>query len=171
MKDISVISNHRWLDERGIFLKVYNQKNFDEMGIQFIPQETFISVSKKNVVRGIHFQNPPFAHDKLISCIKGRVLDVIVDLRKSSPDYGQVLSLELNEENAKTVFIPKGFGHGFMALTDDTILLYEVSEGYNPEFDKGIHPLSIDFNWPAQELIISERDQSHESFKSFKSEF
>jgi dTDP-4-dehydrorhamnose 3,5-epimerase len=171
INDVLVILNEKFQDERGVFLKLYNQKNFKEVGVSFAPKETFFSVSKKNVLRGMHFQSPPYDHDKLVSCIKGRALDVFVDLRKESKGYGKVYNLELTEDNAKTLFIPKGFAHGFLALSDDTIMLYEVSEGYNPDADKGINPLSIGFEWPVKSPIISARDMKHISFKDFKSEF
>lgn len=171
INDAVVVSNNRFLDERGSFLKVFNHENLLSMGIDFGPKETFLTVSKKDVLRGIHFQTPPFAHDKLVSCLQGQVLDVFIDLRKKSKDYGQVYSLKLSEDDPKTLFLPKGFGHGFLALTDQATLLYEVSEGYNSEYDKGINPLSIDFNWPVKAPLVSARDLEHVQFANFESVF
>tara|TARA_B100001758_G_scaffold208657_1_gene190405 strand:+ start:1442 stop:1990 length:549 start_codon:yes stop_codon:yes gene_type:complete len=160
-------------DLRGIFLESWNKKNFEEIGIN----ENFVqdnqSISSKGVLRGLHFQNPPFAQAKLVSVIKGAVLDVAVDLRKNSPTYGMHYCIELNQKNHKLFFIPKGFAHGFVALEDDTVFSYKCSDFYNKESEESLlwNDKDLAIDWKINNPIVSDKDSIAKSFKDYKSKF
>lgn len=154
-------------DERGEFVKTLNSEEFQKYGLTFDFKEEYYSISQKNVLRGMHFQLPPYAHNKLVYCIKGKVLDVVVDLRKKSPNFGKAFSMELDEHKKNIIYIPKGFAHGFYALEEESIMVYKTSTVYNKDYDSGILWNSIDFNWPCVNPIVSKRDSSFESFLSF----
>src|ERR1035437_6763131 len=124
-------------DNRGDFVKTFHEPLFLELGIQFMPVEEFFSTSHKNVLRGMHFQMPPHDHDKLVYCIRGRVLDVLVDLRKTSPCFRRCASAELSAVNHHLSFIPKGVAHGFLSLDDDSLMVYKTSTFHAPEHDAG----------------------------------
>jgi len=121
----------------------------------------------------LHFQRPPFAQSKLIRVICGRILDIIVDLRKSSDTHGQVFSIELSSENKTQLFVPKGFAHGYATLSDTATVLYKVDQYYNKNYDTGIHPLSesLSIDWRVSEVLLSEKDQQLIDFENFKSPF
>ena len=148
-------------DKRGDFRKSYNIDQFKSAGLLFNPVEIFISTSKKNVIRGMHFQLGASAQDKLITVLKGRVLDVIVDVRRDSKYYNMPFSIELKGDEPYSVFIGKGYAHGFLTLADDTTMQYATSTVYDKERDCGIHWSSINFKWPTNNPILSERDQCH----------
>ena len=162
-------------DERGYFLESFNQEKLKDI----IPKITFIqdneTKSKKGVLRGLHFQKPPFEQSKLVRCIKGEVLDVAVDLRKSSPTYGKSESIILSGQNKKQFFIPKGFAHGFVVLSEEAIFAYKVDNKYSPEFDSGIiwNDEDLKINWllDKKELIISEKDKNLKSLKKIINPF
>jgi dTDP-4-dehydrorhamnose 3,5-epimerase len=158
-------------DQRGSFVKTYHERLFEELGIPFNPKEEFFSVSHKNVVRGMHFQRPSAAHDKLVYCPAGRVLDVVVDLRKSSKTFGQAIARELSDKNREMFFIPVGFAHGFLALEDNTMMVYQTSTVHSPEHDAGILWDSFGFQWPVKEPILSDRDKAFPALKDFQSPF
>ena len=158
-------------DGRGCFVKTFNSKMFEGMGITCRWQEQYYTISKKNVLRGMHFQLPPYDYDKLVTCVKGKVLDVVVDLRKDSPTLHKVISLELSEENRKIIYISNGLAHGFLSQTDNTIMLYNASTVYAQEYDAGILWSSIDLNWPCKDPIVSARDQKHPAIEKFDSPF
>ncbi len=158
-------------DLRGSFVKTYHAGLFEKLGMAFQPLEEFFSVSHKDVVRGMHFQLPPAAHSKLVYCVAGRVLDVVVDLRKSSPTYGQIASRELNAENREMFFIPVGFAHGFRSLEDGTVMVYQTSSVHAPEYDAGILWNSVGFDWGVATPVINERDQRFPGLKEFFSPF
>lgn len=160
----------RFEDQRGSFVKTYHEGLCQALGVNLDVREEFYSVSHKNVLRGMHFQLPPHAHDKLVYCTHGVVLDVLLDLRKG-PDYGKVASAELSGENAHLVFIPKGVAHGFVALADKALMLYKTSTVHAPESDCGIRWDSFDFNWGVVEPIMSVRDQQHSVLADFVSPF
>ena len=157
-------------DSRGSFVKTYQDDQMIEMGISPQFKEEYYSVSKINVLRGMHFQIPPFDHTKLVCCLVGRVLDVLVDLR-AGPTYGEVLALELDARTPQSVFIPKGVAHGFLSLSDNSIMLYKTSTTHSPEHDKGIIWNSINFNWPCREPITSLRDDNHPQLQEFDTPF
>jgi len=157
-------------DERGDFFENYNESKLANIGIpKEFPLE-FQSMSKKGVIRGLHFQKEPFCQGKLVRVVSGKVLDVIVDLRKSSPTYKKWISLILSAENKKMLWIPVGFCHGFLALEDNTVMLYKVTAPYNKEAESGIiwndKEIGIDWQldaWGVPKPILSERDKKFPS--------
>ena len=157
-------------DHRGSFCKPFHSDEFKKHNLNFEIKEQFYSKSKKNILRGLHFQLPPKATKKLVTCISGRVLDCVVDLRKKSPTYLKSFTIELNDPS-KILFIPEGFAHGFCSLEDDSTLLYMNSEVFYPEFDSGIKWNSLGINWPVKAPIISERDEKLVPFKDFNNPF
>ena len=155
-------------DSRGSFMESYRSEWFE--GVRFIQDNEV--VSKKGVVRGLHFQCPPFAQTKLIRVIEGEILDVIVDLRKSSKTFGKVFSVKLTAQNKLQLLVPKGFAHGYATLSDIAAVLYKVDQYYNENYDTGISPLSKDLgvDWRV-ESILSEKDQNLPDYSDFKSPF
>ena len=156
-------------DARGSFMESYRSEWF--AGVKFIQDNE--AVSKKGEIRGLHFQRPPFAQSKLIRVLSGRILDVIVDLRKSSDTFGQVFSIELSSENKTQLLVPKGFAHGYATLSDTATVLYKVDQYYNSPYDTGIHPLSesLSIDWQVSDALLSKKDQTLTDFKDFKSPF
>jgi len=156
-------------DARGRFMESFRSEWF--AGVKFIQDNE--AVSKKGVIRGLHFQRPPFAQSKLIRVISGRILDIIVDLRKSSDTFGQVFSIELSSENKTQLLVPKGFAHGYATLSDTATVLYKVDQYYNKNYDTGIHPLSeaLSIDWQVSDGLLSEKDQQLIDFEDFKSPF
>ena len=167
LEGVYIIENKIFEDERGKFFKTFNKNIFLENGIDVEFRESYYSISKKDVIRGMHFQIPPKDHEKLVYVAKGKVLDVILDLRKNSKSFGKTISIELTSENGRLIFIPKGLAHGFKSLEDDTMMVYNVSTEYENECDLGISWDSFNFEWEAENPIISERDKNFESFAEF----
>lgn len=165
IEGLLIIEPRVFTDQRGYFIETYNEKRYRDAGItaQFVQDNQ--SCSTYGVVRGLHFQRPPYAQAKLVCCTRGRVLDVAVDLRKDSPTYGQWFSVELNEENHRQFFIPKGFAHGFSVLSETAIFTYKCDDFYHPEADGGIllsdPALGIDWQIPEEMRIISDKDTKH----------
>ncbi len=159
-------------DERGYFFESFNQKEFEEnIGkINFIQDNE--SKSKKGVLRGLHFQKPPFEQAKLVRCIKGKILDVAVDIRKNSKTFGEHISIELSEENKKQLFIPRGFAHGFAVLSEDAIFAYKVDNIYKPDYESGIiwNDKDLNINWQLNEneVILSEKDKKLPTFEELE---
>lgn len=151
-------------DNRGYFLESFSKKKFEENigNINFIQDNE--SKSHRGVLRGLHFQNPPFAQAKLVRCIEGKVLDVAVDIRKGSPTYGKYVASELSEQNKKQLFIPRGFAHGFVVLSKIAIIAYKVDNVYAPESESGVlwndPSLKIDWKLEKKELLLSEKDRN-----------
>lgn len=164
---VYIIKNQHFSDFRGEFIKIYN--NYFNLNTDF--KEQYYSISNKGVIRGMHFQLPPYDHIKLVSLIKGRAKDIILDLRKFSNTYGNFISVELSENSKDSIYIPSGFAHGFEALESGTIMLYNVSTVYNSEYDEGILWDSFGVNWNTSTPILSNRDKSFIEFKNFKSSF
>ena len=171
LKDAKLITLPAFADARGTFVKTFHETILKEEGINFVLRESYFSLSKKDVIRGMHFQLPPHHHAKIVFCPQGAILDVIVDLRKSSPTYGQHFAHELSAENHLAYFIPEGFAHGFKSLTDDAITYYLVSSEYSQQHDTGIRYDSIGYGWGVDAPIISERDLSFVNMKEFDSPF
>ncbi len=162
IQGLVIIEPSVFADDRGFFMETYSQKVFAENGIdvQFVQDNH--SRSTKSVLRGLHFQKPPFAQDKLIRCTRGEVLDVAVDIRQNSPTFGQHEAILISEENKKMVFIPKGFAHGFLVLSDVAEFQYKCSEFYNKESEGGLlyNDPELNIDWPNLEnLILSEKDK------------
>ena len=158
-------------DDRGLFVKTYHENLFATFGVSLDIREEFYSISHKNVIRGMHFQLPPHAHDKLVFCTHGAVTDVLLDLRRGK-SYGRVATAELSGDNGQIIFIPKGIAHGFVSLMDDTLMLYKTSTVHAPESDCGIRWDSFGFDWSlVEEPVVSLRDRTHPTFSEYSSPF
>ncbi|MBN2396151.1 MAG: dTDP-4-dehydrorhamnose 3,5-epimerase family protein [Candidatus Atribacteria bacterium] len=166
-----VVKHNVFEDERGLFVKTYNNQIFEKLGIDLKINERYYSISNKNVIRGMHFQTPPADHIKLVTLISGRILDVVLDLRQNSKTFGKFFSLEIDGPQGKTIYIPKGFAHGFKAMENNTIVEYNQTIGYAPENDAGIHFNSFGFDWQTSNPILSARDLEFINFHKFKSPF
>ena len=166
-----VIQFKRFEDERGNFTKTLHAGNFAEKGLGSDFKESYYSSSKKNVIRGMHFQLPPSDHFKMVYPVSGKVLDVILDLRKNSPTYLKFFSVELSLEKANGIYIPKGMAHGFATLSEEATLVYLTSTVYDPEKDTGVLWSSVSFNWPIDQPLLSKRDQQFIELKDFDSPF
>jgi dTDP-4-dehydrorhamnose 3,5-epimerase len=166
-----VLQPRIFTDRRGDFVKTFHAEIFRELGLNFAPREEFFSTSAKNVLRGMHFQLPPAAHAKLVYCLTGSVLDVVLDLRKSSPTFGRVFSRELSAVNRELLFIPAGLAHGFLSLTDHSLMVYQTDTIHSPAYDAGIAWNSFGFNWPVENPIMSERDEKFPALREFNSPF
>jgi len=158
-------------DLRGAFVKTYQESNFVNIGMGVTWNEQYYSISKKGVLRGLHFQLPPHAHQKLVYCLSGEVVDVAVDLRINSPTYGQHDFVQLSAEKRNGVFIDVGLAHGFYTISESAMLLYNVSTEYEPNFDSGIRWDSAGINWGDINPIISVRDSSLIELNKFESPF
>lgn len=173
IKDLYIIKPKVFLDNRGYFFESYNKEAFTKknISVEFIQDNQ--SLSHKGVLRGLHFQSPPFAQGKLVRVIKGAVLDVAVDIRKDSATYGEHISIELTEENKTMFYIPPGFAHGFVTLCDNTIFSYKCTQVYNKESEGTVfwNDLDLNINWQIENPLISEKDILGTIFKDFKSPF
>ena len=163
-------------DARGYFMESFNAREFAEKtGLEVTFVQDNLSRSRRGVLRGLHFQRPPYAQSKLVGVVKGRVLDVAVDIRKGSATYGQHVAVELTEENHKQMFIPRGFAHGFAVLSEEAIFQYKCDAFYAPEAEGGLSildaSLGIDWGLPMMEAILSEKDTQHPLLKDFESPF
>ncbi len=171
IQDVKKIVLSPFFDVRGNFIKIYNDEVYREIGIEFDFKEQYISTSNKGVIRGMHFQLPPYDCDKLVTVLNGSVLDVVLDLRKSSPTYLQWTEVFLNGKKPETLFIPKGCAHGFLAMEDHSSMLYNVSAAYKPECDTGIRWDSFGYDWKESDPIISGRDCSFTALAQFQTPF
>jgi dTDP-4-dehydrorhamnose 3,5-epimerase len=152
-------------DDRGYFFESYNKELFIENGIDVDFVQDNQSMSSKGTLRGLHFQKPPYEQDKLVSVVRGSVMDVVVDLREDSPTYGQFETFELDSEKKNMVFVPKGFAHGFVSHEDNTIFTYKCSNFYNKESEGGIHYDSLNIDWGYENPIVSEKDKENEKIQ------
>ncbi len=173
IEGILIIQPTFFKDDRGLFFEAYHSDKLKDFGLPENFVQDNVSVSKKGVIRGLHFQNPPFSQGKLVSVSKGAVLDVAVDIRRDSSTYGQHFSLELSDQNHTILYISPGFAHGFLTLEDDTQFVYKCSNVYNKDAEDAIlwndPDLSID--WGIENPIISEKDLKAQKFKTFESQF
>ncbi|MFN5347554.1 MAG: dTDP-4-dehydrorhamnose 3,5-epimerase [Bacteroidota bacterium] len=160
-------------DERGLFYETYSSNRYSDYGIPSSFAQDNESISKKNVLRGLHFQSPPYDQGKLVRVIKGAAIDVAVDIRKQSPTYGKFIMVELTEENKHQFWIPSGFAHGFLSLTDETIFSYKCTNLYNKQSESGLlwNDKDINIKWNIDNPIVSEKDMQFTPFNSFKSPF
>ena len=163
-------------DSRGYFFESFNAKVFREktgLDITFVQDNE--SMSSYGVMRGLHFQRPPYTQSKLVRCVKGKVLDVAVDIRKGSPTYGQHVAVELTEDNHRQFFVPKGFAHGFAVLSQTAVFQYKCDNFYAPEADGGIsildESLGIDWRIPTDKALLSDKDTRHPLLKDFETPF
>jgi dTDP-4-dehydrorhamnose 3,5-epimerase len=172
---VVVIEPRLFEDARGYFFESFSQREFDEKVGRVVFVQDNESKSSYGVMRGLHFQRPPFTQSKLVRCVKGAVLDVAVDIRKGSPTYGQHVAVELTEKNHRQIFISKGFAHGFAVLSETAVFQYKCDEFYHPEADGGISilddSLGIDWRIPMEQAILSEKDTKHALLKDFDSPF
>lgn len=167
-------------DARGYFFESFSERDFNEAmtpilghGIKFVQDNE--SMSSYGVMRGLHFQAPPFTQSKLVRCVKGAVLDVAVDIRKGSPTYGQHVAVKLTEDNHRQFFVPRGFAHGFAVLSETAVFQYKCDNFYAPQADGGISikddSLGIDWQIPVEKALLSEKDTKHALLKDFDSPF
>ncbi|MEE1961608.1 dTDP-4-dehydrorhamnose 3,5-epimerase [Allomuricauda taeanensis] len=173
LKGCFIIEPTIFEDERGYFFESYNHKNFCEAigrEVNFVQDNQ--SFSKKGVLRGLHFQKGEHAQAKLVSVLEGRIQDVVVDLRKDSPTFGQHLSIELSEENKKQIFIPKGFAHGFLTLSESAMIFYKCDNYYNKKAEGGIRyddvDLGIEWRLDSKDLLLSGKDSILSDLKSIR---
>jgi dTDP-4-dehydrorhamnose 3,5-epimerase len=150
----------RHQDDRGLFVKTFHAEWFREHGLETDFREDFYSVSRRGVLRGMHFQSPPYQHAKLVYCVKGRILDAVVDLRSDSQGFGLHEILELSDDNGWVLYLPRGVAHGFYVLSDEAITAYRVTSEYRPEADSGVRWDTCGIAWPNNSPIISARDSS-----------
>lgn len=175
IEGVVIIEPRLFQDDRGYFFESYSEKDFNRevREIHFVQDNE--SKSSYGVMRGLHFQRPPFTQSKLVRCVKGAVLDVAVDIRKGSPTYGQHVAVELTEDNHRQFFIPRGFAHGFAVLSPEAVFQYKCDNFYHPEADGGISILDssfgIDWRIPTDHAILSEKDTRHPLLKDFDSPF
>ena len=166
LPEIKIINGKRFNDERGFFTETYKLSSFTELGLPKFVQDN-LSESRKGVIRGLHWQNSPFSQGKLVRCVRGKILDVVVDIRKESRYYGQYFSIVLNQLQPKFLWIPEGFAHGFQSLEDETIVEYKVDKYWNTKSEKSLNPLDAELNipWIEMPLIISSKDRSAPNLK------
>lgn len=175
IEGIYIIEPRIFKDARGYFFESFSQREFEEKvgKISFVQDNE--SMSQYGVMRGLHFQRPPFTQSKLVRCVRGSVLDVAVDIRKGSPTYGKHVAVELTEDNHRQFFIPKGFAHGFAVLSEIAVFQYKCDEFYHPEADGGISildsSLGIDWRIPESKAILSNKDTKHPLLMDFDSPF
>ena len=175
IEGLVIIEPKVFKDARGYFFESFSQREFEEKvrKINFVQDNE--SMSSYGVMRGLHFQRPPYTQSKLVRCVKGKVLDVAVDIRKGSPTYGQHVAVELSEDNNRQFFVPRGFAHGFAVLSEIAIFQYKCDNFYAPQADGGISikddSLCIDWQIPTENAILSEKDINHLCLKDFDSPF
>ena len=184
IEGVLILEPRVFKDARGYFFESFSQREFEEIlaenagpglpkTINFVQDNE--SMSCYGVMRGLHFQRPPYTQAKLVRCVKGAVLDVAVDIRKGSPTFGKHVAVELTEENHRQIFIPRGFAHGFSVLSETAVFQYKCDNYYAPQADGGIsildESLGIDWKIPTAEAILSEKDTKHELLKDFDSPF
>ena len=168
LKGTYIIELEPMEDERGFFARSFCQKEFKKHGLNPRIVQCNISFNKKRgTLRGMHYQVSPYEEAKLVSCIRGAIYDVIIDLRQDSPTYCQWFAVELTEENYKMLYIPKGFAHGFQTLEDNTVVFYQMSEFYYPECARGVRwdDSTFEIEWPLSEQVMSKKDLSYPDFR------
>ena len=172
---VAIIEPRLFKDARGYFFESFNQKEFEEKVCNTVFVQDNESKSSYGVIRGLHFQKPPFAQSKLVRVVKGAVLDVAVDIRKDSPTFGQYVSVELTGENHRQFFIPRGFAHGFSVLSEEVIFQYKCDNFYSPQSEGAIawndSDLNIHWRIPVEEVVLSEKDSKHPKLKDWQSVF
>lgn len=175
IEGLVIIEPKVFKDARGYFFESFSQREFEQKvrKINFVQDNE--SMSSYGVMRGLHFQRPPYTQSKLVRCVKGRVLDVAVDIRKGSPTYGEHVAVELSEDNHRQFFVPRGFAHGFVVLSETAIFQYKCDNFYAPEADGGINikdeSLGIDWQIAMEDALLSEKDLKHLCLKDFDSPF
>lgn len=171
LEGLMLLQNPVHRDERGLFFKPFEWKDIPIGPEGFISKEIYYSVNHAHVIRGMHFQNPPNDHAKLVWVSQGRILDVVLDIRKGSGTYGNFYSRILSRDEGLCILIPKGFAHGFLSMEDSSIVNYSQTSEYDKNSDSGILYDSFGFDWPEKHPIVSTRDQGFTSFSHFSTEF
>jgi dTDP-4-dehydrorhamnose 3,5-epimerase len=175
IEGVVILEPRVFKDERGYFFESFSQREFDEKVRPVVFVQDNESMSSHGVMRGLHFQRPPYTQSKLVRCVKGAVLDVAVDIRLGSPTYGRHVAVELTEDNHRQFFVPRGFAHGFSVLSDTAVFQYKCDNFYHPEADGGISilddSLGIDWHIPAAQAILSQKDTRHPLLRDFESPF
>jgi len=164
-----IIKPKEFYDERGAFFKLYNREILKSRDVEPLFAEDYISISKKGVIRGLHYQLAPFAQAKLVRCNRGEVFDVLVDLRKSSRTFGKCASLTLSEENKLSVYVPRGFAHGFLSLADDSILSYKADNDYSTPHERTLlwNDKALGIKWPKLDrYLLSKKDEAGATFEA-----
>jgi dTDP-4-dehydrorhamnose 3,5-epimerase len=173
IEGLLVIKPKVFEDDRGYFFESFNEKLLEQAGLKAKFVQDNQSLSQKNVLRGLHFQAPPFAQGKLVRVIKGSALDVVVDIRKKSPTYGKSFAIELDEQNKTMLWVPEGFAHGFCTLLNDTIFYYKCTNYYDKASEGSIiwNDPDLNINWNISDPVLSEKDKAGVAFKNFVSPF
>lgn len=176
LEGVLLIEPDVYADERGFFMETFQEKRYREV-LGITPDEKFVqdnlNASKRGVLRGLHYQAPPFTQGKLVQVIRGSVLDVAVDIRSGSPTYGQHVMVELSGENHRQLWVPQGFAHGFVVLEDDTFFSYKCTNVYSKEHDRGVlwNDPALAIDWGMETPIVSEKDQKHPLLADIAQEF
>lgn len=171
LEGVRLLRAPAFADARGGFVKSFHAPEFERLGLRTDWREEYFTTSARNVVRGMHFQEPPAEHAKLVFCVAGRVLDVVLDIRTDSPSFGQAMSVELEPGKGIGVYIPEGFAHGFLSLTGESVMYYKVTSVHAPEQDRGIAWNSFGFDWPVEDPVLSPRDNAHPAMCDYRSPF
>ena len=175
IKGLCVIEPTVFKDERGYFMETYNQNDFKEAGLDMVFVQDNQSMSVRGVLRGLHYQKPPYAQSKLVRVISGRVLDVVVDIRYGSPTFGKHVAVELDGDSHSQLFIPRGFAHGFSVLSEEAVFQYKCDNYYSPQSEGAIAwddpELGIDWKIPAERVLLSEKDRHHPRLSDAESVF
>lgn len=171
LEKVVVLNPSVFSDERGDFVKVYNRDLFESRGLPCHGEEIFFSTSKKGVIRGFHFQIPPMEMEKIVWVSSGEILDVVLDLRRGSATYGRCFSQLLSGSNRTALYIPKGVGHAFCALSDVATVFYQTSRVFSPEHDAGVRWDSVGFDWPVTAPIVSVKDRNLPTLADFVTPF
>jgi dTDP-4-dehydrorhamnose 3,5-epimerase len=168
LRGLFVLEIEPRVDERGYFARTFCAREFAEAGLPTLFVQSNLSVnSRKGTLRGMHFQRAPAAEGKLVTCARGRIHDVVVDIRRNSPTYGKWAAFDLSQENRRLLYIPPGFAHGFQTLEDETDVLYQMTEFYRPEMAGGFrwNDMAFAIKWPLSDMIVSEKDRAFADFE------
>ena len=171
IKGVYEIEMFHLVDHRGAFVKPYHADTLKKWGLQSDYKESFYSTNNKGVIRGMHYQNPPDAHEKIVYCSSGKLVDVILDIRKDSPTFGQVAEIELAADKFNAVYMPIGVAHGFKVIEDNTCMVYLTSTVHSPQSDAGVLWNSFDYDWKLENPILSERDTLFDALSEINSLF
>ena len=171
IEGLYILQSDIFKDNRGKFIKIYSEEILKNFGLNIEIKESYYSISQQSVIRGMHFQKPPYEHIKLIFVTNGSILDVVLDIRKNSSTFGKYFSITLKANDGKILIIPKGLAHGFKSLEDNTIVHYMQSTCYAKDYDDGIRYDSFGFDWNCKNPILSNRDLIFKQFSDYESPF